>query len=198
MKIHVNDSLGHEIVFVHIRCRGNKYFPIRCLATVTSASAISPGLPSRCLANGHIPSQYSGLLSGGLVCSVMFAAPIIGQGWTSVCFVNSVGLPLVSSELEVRDERRLEGRVRSLHEPQLYCIITGNRTNRTQQVGNKERNCALSAVLRIYVAFTFTFCSCDSTVTNLIALHTFTSVSLNIDRKCCKSQFFFLWRYSPN
>jgi hypothetical protein len=48
--------------FVNIRCRGNKCLRSRCLAKIISASAIisafSQCLPSCCLTNGHIPSQY--------------------------------------------------------------------------------------------------------------------------------------------
>jgi hypothetical protein len=89
-----------------------------------------------------------------------FNLPSSGRDGRLFVSFNSVGLPLiVSNELEARDERRLEGCVRSLHEARLYCINTGNRTNRTQQVGNKERKCVQSAVLRIYLAFTFVSCS---------------------------------------
>jgi hypothetical protein len=50
----------HENVFVNIRCCGNKCLLSRCLARMTSSSYIIPAfrqcLPSRCLANDHIPS----------------------------------------------------------------------------------------------------------------------------------------------
>jgi hypothetical protein len=52
----------HGNVFVTIGCRGNKCLPSRCLTKMTSASAIIMNfrqcLPSLCLANGHISSQY--------------------------------------------------------------------------------------------------------------------------------------------
>jgi hypothetical protein len=45
-----------------LRCRGNMCLLSRCLARITSASAIIPAfrqcLPSHCRANGHIPSHY--------------------------------------------------------------------------------------------------------------------------------------------
>jgi hypothetical protein len=59
----------HGNAFVNIHCHGNKCLPSRCLAKMTSASAIIPAfrqcLLSRCLANGHIPSQSVGLLGRG-------------------------------------------------------------------------------------------------------------------------------------
>jgi hypothetical protein len=52
----------HGNVFVHILCHGNKCLLSRCLARMTSASAIIPGfrqcLPRRCLENDHIPTHY--------------------------------------------------------------------------------------------------------------------------------------------
>jgi hypothetical protein len=52
----------HGNAFVVIHCRGNKCLLSRCLARMTSTSAIIPAfrqcLPRRCLANGHIPSRY--------------------------------------------------------------------------------------------------------------------------------------------
>jgi hypothetical protein len=52
----------HGNAFVNILCRWNKCLLSHCLAKMTSASAIIPDirqcLPSRCLSNNHIPSQY--------------------------------------------------------------------------------------------------------------------------------------------
>jgi hypothetical protein len=51
----------HGNAFVNIRCRGNKCLLSRCLEGMTSSSAVIPAFrqcfPSRCLADGHIPSQ---------------------------------------------------------------------------------------------------------------------------------------------
>jgi hypothetical protein len=75
----------HGNVFVNIRCCGNKCWPSRCLAKMTSASAIFLAfrqcLPSRCLANGHIPSQYVTTFSYQYQVVLSVKCPVSYKGW---------------------------------------------------------------------------------------------------------------------